>query len=168
MIVATVNSSIAEHLSWTNCGCLKIGSPYLHMLFCNFSCSVGYCIKKIMGHKCVFKKCVAGHFARVWAATEQLGCGESTALQSLQMKMICSGLLKQLQNKATCSALTAQGVCLFCQLPLLALPFIFTETCSASGSTLRKQPGLLFCYAECSANLLPSISHPNTKFPLRG
>lgn len=37
MIVATVNSSVAEHLSWTNCGCSKIGSPYLHVLFCNFS-----------------------------------------------------------------------------------------------------------------------------------
>lgn len=121
-----------------------------------------------MGHKCVFKKCIAGHFARVWAGALQPCGGGSAALQPLEMKMEVQWVAKAIeeQSRVLCSALTAQGVCLFCQLPLLALPFILTETCSASGSTLRKQPGLLFCCAECSANLLPSISHPNTKFPL--
>lgn len=78
---------------------------------------------------------------KVWAATEQ-PYGVSAALQPLQMEMEVQDDLQWVaksiaeQSCVLCSALTAQGVCLFCQLSLLALPFILTEACSASGSTL--------------------------------
>lgn len=71
------------------------------------------------------------------------------------------------QSLVLCSALTAQGPCLFCQLPL---PFIFTETCSASGSTLWKQPGLSFamqnvqqiCYPPSLTQTQNSLSEVRT------
>lgn len=133
MIVAKEKSSTAEYLSQTNCECLP--SLYLHMLVCNFS------LGRTMEHKSIFTKGIAGHSARVWAAAEQ-PCGVSAALEPWQMKMEVQDDLHWVakaiaqQSHVLCSALTAQGVCLFCQLPLLALPFILTESCSASGSTL--------------------------------
>lgn len=94
-----------------------------------------------MEHKSIFTKGISGHSARVWAAAEQ-PCGVSAALEPWLMKMEVQDDLHWVakaiaqQSHVLCSALTAQGVCLFCQLPLLALPFILTESCSASGSTL--------------------------------
>lgn len=77
-----------------------------------------------MGHRCIFPECTAGHFARLWAAAEQ-PCGVfavcSHCKWKWELRMFCSGLVKQLQNKAVCSALLCShsSRC----LPVLSAPF---------------------------------------------